>query len=189
VIEKRAPATHPEETIANLLAAHENGQLAKARYVAFAGAALREGYVPVAVLFRAAARAEQVQARSFADALRGLGRFARIVEPQVAAGETASNLRAAIESVRSEVNSFCPRAIESARHEHCFAALSAFRLALTARRSHAQLFTDAAAHLAGHDWSFRQYVVCQICGFTAGGDIPGSCPSCESPGDESEVQD
>ena len=61
------------KTLQNLQAAYNGESNAHARYLAFAEQADREGYPQVAVLFRAAARAEEIHLTNHAAVIRQLG--------------------------------------------------------------------------------------------------------------------
>src|SRR5512140_22677 len=84
-------------TLGNLQTAFNGESNARARYLAFAVQADQEGHGPVASLFRAAARAEQIHAANHAAVIKKLGAepVANIETPVVKS--TRENLAAAIE--------------------------------------------------------------------------------------------
>src|ERR1035441_3646768 len=89
-------ATVSATTLANLQAAYEGESNACAKYTAFAVKAVEEGFMDVASLFRAAARAEQIHAENHARVIRKFGADPKCTIHEVTVGSTAENLAAAI---------------------------------------------------------------------------------------------
>lgn len=112
-----AASPQPAGTLDNLQAAFNGESNARARYLAFAAKAGEEGYGPVASLFRAAARAEQIHAANHAEVIRALGAepVAVIDVPEVKS--TALNLEAAIAGETYERDVMYPAFLEQARQE------------------------------------------------------------------------
>ena len=77
------------KTLVNLETAFNGESNAQARYLAFAKKADADGLPPVASLFRAAARAEEIHAANHAKVIRALGGVpqAQIEEPKVGCDE------------------------------------------------------------------------------------------------------
>ena len=88
----------------NLMSAFAGESQANRKYLAFAAAADKEGLHQVAKLFRAAAAAETVHAHAH---LKNAGKI----------GDTAANLKAAIEGETYEFTNMYPAMIEQAKAE------------------------------------------------------------------------
>jgi len=154
----------------NLEAAFAGESQANRRYLVSAEKADAEGYPQVARLFRAAATAETVHARSH---LRVLGVM----------GNTLENLKAAIEGEHHEFTTMYPEFIEQAKKEGDNQALRSFEYANTVEQTHHRLYEAALAALtAGSELPEGAYYVCPVCGHTVLGSPPERCPVCGTPG-------
>ena len=67
------PAVASAKTVENLQTAFDGESNANAKYLAFAKKADEEGYLMVASLFRAAARAEEIHKNNHADVIKKMG--------------------------------------------------------------------------------------------------------------------
>lgn len=161
--------------IDNLQSAFEGECNAQAQYLEFARKADEESWHGIASLFRAAARAEQVHSANHARILRQLGGEALCIVSPVEVGTTIENLRAALASERSEVETFYPEFLEQARECRDVAATRAFMWAYEAEKSHARIFLEAIESLESEDSSswphtHREFCVCPVCGVMRHGD-------------------
>ena len=131
------------KTLVNLETAFNGESNAQARYLAFAKKADADGLPPVASLFRAAARAEEIHAANHAKVIRALGGVpqAQIEEPKV--GATKENLDAAIKGESYERDTMYPDFIKTARSEGQKGALESFNYAKSAEAEHPKLYTFA----------------------------------------------
>ncbi len=179
-----AAAATAGKTLDNLQAAFNGESNARARYLAFAKKADVEGYAPVASLFRAAARAEEIHAANHAAVIRKLGArpAARIAEPAV--GSTRDNLAAAIKGESYERDSMYPEFIKAARAERQKGALESFNYAKTAEGEHANLYAKALENLDTATGAAVTYYVCTVCGYTTTKVDFEKCPACFSPKDK-----
>ncbi len=169
-------------TLQNLQTAFNGESNARARYLAFAVAADREGYGPVASLFRAAARAEQIHAANHAAVIKKLGAepVANIETPLVRS--TRENLAAAIEGEEYERDVMYPTFLKQARDERDQSgAIRTFHLAQQAEGEHAALYTRALNELDSLKGPTRKYFVCPVCGFTTATPHDPRCPFCSTP--------
>lgn len=93
------------KTLADLEAAYQGENNARARYLAFAEKADEQGSGQVASLFRSAAHAEEVHAANHAEVIKQLGgdQVAEIDAPEVRS--TGENLRAAVQDESYERDS------------------------------------------------------------------------------------
>ncbi|HLH09106.1 MAG TPA: ferritin family protein [Terriglobales bacterium] len=181
-----AAAADSTKTLANLQTAFNGESNAHARYIAFAQKAQEEGYGPVASLFRAAARAEEVHANNHAQVIKKMGGTpdAKIETPVVKS--TKENLEAAIKGETYERDVMYPGFLKEARAEKNTAAIQTFNYAKTAEAEHAKLYTDALARLAGLKGAGVTYYVCSVCGYTTAKLDFSKCPSCFSPKEKYE---
>lgn len=139
---------------------------ANRKYLAFAKKADRDGYPQVARLFRAAADAETVHAHAHLRVLGGVG-------------DTAENLKEAIEGETEEFREMYPRMIKEAEAESNNAAVTSFKNANVVEEIHAGLYQKALDNLGGNQEV--DYYVCQVCGNTVEGEAPERCPVCGAP--------
>lgn len=150
------------KTQENLLAAFAGESQANRKYLAFAAVADKEGLPQVAKLFRAAAAAETIHAHAH---LRNAGLI----------GDTAANLRAAVEGETYEFTRMYPDMIKTAQEEGNTAVAKYFDLANKVEEVHANLYKKAMADPKG--FASTDYYVCKVCGYTHEGPC-NTCPVC-----------
>lgn len=143
----------------NLMNAFAGESQANRKYLAFAQAADKEGLGQVAKLFRAAAAAETVHAHAH---LRLAGQI----------GDTAANLKAAIEGETHEFTKMYPEMIADAKAEGNDAIARHLDYVNKVEGIHAELYKKALANPQG--MSATDYYVCKVCGYTH----EGSCDKC-----------
>ena len=149
-----------------LQAAFAGESQANRKYLAFAAKAEAEGYAQVAKLFRAVAAAETIHAHAHLRVMKGVG-------------DTAQNLRAAIEGERYEFEEMYPKFVQEAKAEGNRGALASFRYALAVEKTHHALYRGALEALGGgKDLDAADIYVCSVCGHTAIGEAPDKCPVC-----------
>jgi rubrerythrin len=170
------------ETIVNLQTAFDGESNARARYTAFAEKADAEGYGPVASLFRAAARAEEIHAANHAAVLRSMGAGAKATIEAVDVKSTAENLTAAVAGESYERDTMYPTFIKQAEKAGNADAVRTLDLARAAEAEHARLYQEALSSLAAWRGSAKSFYVCPVCGFTTS-TVEGlaNCPSCFTP--------
>jgi rubrerythrin len=173
-------------TLANLQTAYNGETNAHARYLAFAKEADEEGYAPVASLFRAAARAEEIHARNHEKVILGMGVSPKADTESVVVKSTHENLEAAITGEVYERDEMYPSFLRQARSERNQPAARTFHLAQKAETEHAALFTQALKELERLRGAAIVYYVCPVCGFTSAKADGSRCPVCSSPTDRFE---
>jgi len=136
---------------------------ANRKYLAFAKKAEEEGYKAVAKLFRAAAEAETVHAHNHLRELKGVK-------------GTKENLEEAINGESYEFQQMYPAMIEDAKSEDNKSALRSFHIANEVEKVHAGLYKKALENLGKNP--DVDYFVCKVCGYTAEGNAPDTCPVC-----------
>jgi rubrerythrin len=178
-----ATASVPEATITNLNAALHGEANASHRYELFAKKAEEEGYKQVALLFRAASKAEAIHRDTHREAIASLG--GKVQEPtldEVKVGTTRENLQAAVKGESYERDTMYPSFIKQAKQDGAKMAVRSFDFAVIAEGEHAKLYQDALTNLGNN--APADYFVCTVCGYTVT-QLPGkNCPSCHSPRDK-----
>jgi rubrerythrin len=153
----------------NLAAAFAGESQANRKYLFFAARAEAEGSPQIARLFRAAAEAETVHARSHLNVLKGVG-------------GTSDNLKAAIGGESYEFTQMYPGFIDQAKKDANAQAEMSFSNANAVEKIHHSLFQKALNDLEmGMKGEARPFFVCQVCGNTVLGEAPEICPICGSP--------
>ena len=138
---------------------------ANRKYLAFAKKADKEGYPQVAKLFRAAGAAETVHAHAH---LRALGEI----------GNTADNLKVAVEGETHEFKQMYPEMIKDAKEEGNKTAERSFVFANEVEKVHAELYQNALDNLDSLEAA--DYYVCSVCGMTVEDEAPDRCPVCSA---------
>jgi rubrerythrin len=173
----------PPKTLDNLQAAFNGESNANAKYLEFAKKADQEGYAGVAVLFRAAAKAEEFHARNHADVIKKMGATPKAEIKLPAIQPTADNLKAALEGETYERDKMYPEFIAEAKTAGEKDAVRSFNFAVTAEGQHAKLYADAGANLQA--WkAAKKFLVCPVCGNTVATVDFAKCPVCFTPGDK-----
>jgi rubrerythrin len=181
-------ATLTAVTLDNLQTAYNGESNARAKYVAFAMQADKDGYPSVASLFRAAADAEGIHAANHAVVIKKMGGSpeAKIGTPVVKS--TEENLRVAIEGETYERDTMYPEFVKTARAANLPDAVRTFNLAQLAEAEHAKLYTGDLKDLPSlKDRAPVKYNVCPTCGFTTAKRDFKNCPSCFTPSDKFRV--
>jgi rubrerythrin len=182
-----APASvHEPKTLLNLQAAYNGETNAHFRYLSFAKGADEEGFAPVASLFRAAARAEEIHAKNHAEVIRALGAEPKAEVETAVIRSTHENLQEAIKGEVYERDEMYPTFLHQARLEKNQQAARTFHLAQRAETEHAALFTEALKELVRLRGGAIIYYVCPVCGFTSAKADGQRCPVCSCPTDRFE---
>jgi rubrerythrin len=169
------------QTLSNLQAAYEGESNAAIKYTAFSIKAEVDGFLRVAALFRATARAEQVHAAHHARTIVKLGGtpHADIHTPEVKSTRENLEVAKAGEEYERDVMyfDFIKEAVASGQK----AAERTFTLALKAETVHAQLYGEALANLEAQRVPTTFYV-CLVCGeVTDDPEETEHCPICGAP--------
>ena len=151
----------------DLMAGFAGESQANRKYTAFAAVAQEEGHGDISRLFLATADAENIHAVS---ELKLAGKV----------GDTAENLKAAIEGETYEFSTMYPDLEKNAESENNKGALKAFGFAKEAEKVHAKLYKDALDNLGKE--TGVSYFLCPICGYIEKGSAPDSCPICKAKG-------
>ena len=150
----------------NLQAAFTGESQANRKYLFFAAKAEEEGQKQVARLFRAAADAETVHARSHFKVMKGVK-------------STPENLESAIRGENYEFREMYPGFIKKAEAEGVKEAQNSFNLANKVEEVHYGLFKTLLNSVEkGKAIKMQPIYVCQVCGNTVEGEPPDKCPIC-----------
>jgi rubrerythrin len=183
--EDAAPAA--ASTPDNLQAAFNGESNAQAKYTAFAAKADEEGYGQVASLFRAAAKAESVHAANLAKTIKAMGAEpkADIKPPEVKS--TKENVEAALAGETYETEKMYPEFLKQAELDKNEKAIRNFKGAMTVESDHAKFYKDALANLDQWKQGTKDFLVCEVCGFTTVDMALMKCPVCAAPRNKMEV--
>lgn len=168
-------------TVSNLRNAHGGESMAHMRYKAWGDVAAEEGLPNVARLFRAISAAETIHAISHFRALKNEGGDSLCASMAVfGVGTSSQNLQGAINGETFEINEMYSTFLETAKFQGEKGAQLSFFYALSAEKTHAALFQKAKQSVDStkKDAPMGPIQICNVCGWTAEGDIPDKCPIC-----------
>ena len=169
-------------TLDNLQAAFNGESNAKAKYEAFAVKADEEGYKSVAALFRATSASEAIHAKKHAAAIKKLGAEPKATVEKAEVKTTKENLEAALAGETYEKETMYPGFIKQAGIEKNKGAAKSFKGAMAAEVEHAKLYKQALGELDAWKPAGKEFLVCQVCGYTLLSDPAVlKCPICSAP--------
>lgn len=178
--EQTVPAA-PKKTIENLKAAIKGETTASAKYAAYAEKAKEEGFMQIAVLFRATSKSEEIHAQNHTKVLTTLGEKMDDFKPEFEVKTTKENLDDAIKGEKYEVDTMYPDFIKTSTADTIPEATSSFYWAMNVEKNHANLYQIAIDALASKNLKTMQneYFVCSTCGNTfAAGKVDDLCAVC-----------
>ncbi|MBF0563579.1 MAG: rubrerythrin family protein [Alphaproteobacteria bacterium] len=156
------------KTPKNLTDAFLGESMTSRKYLAFGLAALGDELPQVAKLFRAVAAAEDVHALAHLRAMGGVK-------------TTAENLAVAIAGEKYAIEERYPGFLAIALAEGHHPAAVSMGNAMAAENVHHSLFTEALGAVeSGRDLPSARIHVCNVCGNTVIGDVPGLCLVCKA---------
>jgi rubrerythrin len=177
-------STHDTPTSANLknlMTAFEGESNASVKYTAFSIKAEAEGYLRMAALFRAVARAEQVHAAHHACVINNMGGTPHAAIYPCELKSTRENLETVHAGEKHVSEVMYPNFVKEAQASGHVDALRVFTLVLKAELAHARLDQTALTNLEAQRVQTTFYV-CLYCGEVT--DNPAEtehCPLCNSP--------
>jgi len=168
------------KTEENLKAAFAGESQARNKYTYFAGVARKEGYHYIAKILEETAENEKRHAKDEFALLGGLG-------------DTAANLRAAIEGEMHETITMYPEFAKQAEEEGNKEAANLFRQIAKIEQHHAERHKKLLAMVENGTVFKRDTPIvwkCSVCGFThEGTEPPAKCPCCKHPREYYEPAD
>jgi rubrerythrin len=178
----------PAKTVEDLRTACRIESNARARYLAFAQKADEEGYGEVASLFRAAARAQEIEVNNQSAVIKKLGAVdypATITNPVVKS--TRENLIAAAAPGQEYAGDMYSRFIKTAKAGSNQDAATVFFYAEESWTQNEVLFHKALLGLDNMKGKSRTYYVCTVCGYTAERPVAKTCETCASRAEKYEA--
>jgi len=170
-----------EMTEANLKSAYAGESQAHMRYTIYARRATEAGYPNVARLFTAVASAEQVHASNHYKNITSKGASVTVSAAIFGTRTTSEDLQAGVDGETFEINEMYPAYKTVAEAQGEKGAQTSFTWALEAEKIHASLYQRAKQAVdKGRDAELGPIQICQICGYTAEGDVPERCPICNA---------
>ena len=168
-------------TLENLQAAFNGESNAKVRYEAFAAKAEAEGYKSVASLYRATSKSEGIHAAKHAEMIKKAGAEPKATIEKADVKSTKENLEASIKGETYEKESMYPAFIKKAESDKNEGAARTFKGAMAAEVEHAKLYAQALKELDSWKEAGKEFLVCQVCGFTSMDKNLKQCPVCSAP--------
>ena len=173
------------KTEKNLLAAFAGESQARNRYTYFAGAARKEGFQHIALIFEETANQEKEHAQRFFNFLEGGEVEITAGYPAGKVGATLENLKAAAAGEGFEWGTLYPAFAKAAREEGFPEVAVVFELISNAEKQHGKRYAALAKNIeTGRVFKKNQKVVwrCLNCGYLhEGAEAPALCPACVHP--------
>ena len=173
------------QTEKNLLAAFAGESQARNRYTYFAGAARKEGFQQIALVFEETANQEKEHAKRFFNFLEGGDVEITAAYPAGTIGTTLDNLRAAAAGEGHEWGTLYPAFAAKAKEEGFPEIAGVFTMIGIAEKQHGKRYADLADNVEkGRVFKREQKAVwrCLNCGYLhEGPEAPGTCPACVHP--------
>ncbi len=169
-----------QKVVDDLKAAFTGETTASAKYAAFAEKAKDEGLMEIALLFRAASKAESIHAGNHKAALEQLGEDAPKVVPNFEVKSTKDNLKEAIKGETYESTTMYPGFIQDGNEAGVTIALITFNYAYKTELKHKALYEHALQVLETGETNqlATMYQVCTTCGNTYADRGPARCGIC-----------
>ena len=168
------------KTDENLQAAFAGESQARNKYTYFAAIARKEGYGYIAKILEETAENERRHAKDEFKLLGGLG-------------DTAANLREAIDGETHETITMYPEFAAQAEAEGNKAAANLFRQIAKIEKHHAERYKKLLAMVENGTVYKREKPIvwkCSVCGYThEGTEPPAKCPCCQHPREYYEPAD
>ena len=173
-------------TAANLRSAYGGESMAHMRYKIWGEKASKDGFPNVARLFHAISYAEQRHSTNhFIELGRVEGDFLCNSMAVFGLGETSENLQGGIDGETFEIEEMYPAYLDVAKMQEESGAARSFHYAYSTEKIHAAMFRKAKESVdAGRDVALGSVHICEVCGYTAEGDVPDRCPLCNASKDQ-----
>jgi len=175
------PAQDETAVLKNLLTAYNIESNTCTLYRAFSEKAGKEGYLQVALLFRAVLGSVTVQMENHADAIKEMAGTPKsdLKTPMVKA--TGENLQGAIKQESDKFSNVYPAFLANARQERDKMAVRTFNYSKSAAEDHLNLFKEAYADPARWEKAAKRFWVCSVCGNVVTALNFTECPVCFNP--------
>ena len=176
-----------DKTVENLKAAFKGESTASVKYAVYARQAKLEGYLQIATMFEATAKAEAIHAANHQTVLEKMGQKIEPISPEATAKPTKENLEDAIKGETYEMTTMYPGFIATAKAEDAPGALKSFRWAMDTEKKHQVMYQNAlnALNAKKAETLPKVYWVCPKCGNTYDVAKPeASCSFCSTKSDK-----
>jgi len=181
------------KTEKNLLTSFAGEAQARTRYIYFASAAKKEGYVQISKAFEETAEQEKEHAKRFFKFLEGgeITLNADASFPAGVIGDTKTNLKGAADGEGHEWGRMYPEFARIAREEGFEAVAKVFDAVSVAEKQHEKRYRGFLKNIETGRVFKREKPVkwrCLNCGYVhEGTEPPQSCPACAHPADYFEL--
>jgi rubrerythrin len=155
-------------TTDDLLAAFKGETTASAKYSAYAQKAEQEGFLSIAMLFKAASTAEKIHANNHKAVLEESGTKIPLVNPEFTVKSTKENLEDAIKGETYEATTMYPGFLKDAEAAGNQLAMISLTYAFKTEQKHLALYENALAAFGNNTVKSLSvvYYVCPTCGNT-----------------------
>lgn len=165
------------KTIENLQAAFKGETTASAKYAAYSKKAEKDGYREIALLFKAASKAENVHANNHKSVLEDAGTKVPVITPEFIVKSTKENLEDAIKGESYEAATMYPEFLKDANSSGNQLALISLNYAFETEKKHKVMYEKALTALGNNTVKSLSvvYYVCPTCGNTYDTTPPKRC--------------
>jgi rubrerythrin len=165
------------KTIANMQEAFKGETVASAKYEAYSKKAVQEGYPQAALLFKAAAAAENIHANNHKAVLQESGISVAVVKPEFTVKTTQENLQDAIAGETYEASTMYPAFLTTANKAGNQLAMLSLNYAYKTEKKHKVMYETALAALRNNTLKTLPtlFYVCPTCGNTYETKAPARC--------------
>ncbi len=163
-----APEEANAKTMADLQEAFKGETTASAKYAAYSKKAEQDGYHNIALLFKAASKAEKVHANNHKSVLIEYGETIPEITPEFEVKTTSENLQDAIKGESYEVTTMYPEFLQDAVNSKSQLAQISFNYAVEVEKKHQVMYKNALAALDNNTVNElpNVYYICPTCGNT-----------------------
>jgi rubrerythrin len=170
----------------NMLAAYKGETTASAKYAAYSQKAEEEGYHEIAMLFKAASKAEGIHAGNHKAVMAQSGKSVPDFNPEFTVNSTVENLKDAIEGETYEVTTMYPEFLTNANKAGNQLALISLNYAYKTEQKHKVFYEKALTALENDNVESLPtvYYVCPTCGNTYETAAPTRCGISMTSGDK-----
>jgi rubrerythrin len=170
-------AMNYQKSVKDLQNAFIGETTASTKYASYAEKADKEGFNKIALLFRAASKAESIHAGNHKAVLNKMGADVPVVKPDFEVMSTKENLNDAISGESYEIATMYPDFIKDASAESANLAMISFNYAYQTEKKHKAMYEKALSALNDNKVNALPdlYMVCTTCGNTYEGEAPARC--------------
>ena len=174
------------KTIENLQAAFKGETTASAKYAAYSKKAVEEGLHEIALLFKAASKAENIHANNHKSVLMESGVAVPVIVPEFTVKSSQENLEDAIKGETYETSTMYPDFLKTANVAGNQLALISLNYAYKTEKKHKVMYEAALAALLNNTVKSLPSVfyICPTCGNTYESKAPSRCGISMTSGDK-----